>query len=51
MNANTIKRMLSNNSDTIRAFMKKGKIPGVTIVAVNGEEEPVIRHFGYADWK
>lgn len=44
-----INRLFTRNKADIRELMKQGKIPGVSIVVIDGEENVFIKSFGYAD--
>lgn len=44
-----INRLFTRNRATVREMMKQGRIPGVSIIVINGEEDVFIKNFGYAD--
>ena len=44
-----INREFSQYRPAIQAMMKKGKIPGLSIIIIDGDKQPFIKNFGYAD--
>lgn len=42
-------RLFTRNRAVIRGIMKQGKMPGVSIIVIDGEENVFIKNFGYAD--
>jgi len=49
MNINNINKIFSQQKEFIQTFMKRGKIPGLSIIVIDGDKEVFIKNFGYAD--